>query len=511
MQLKGVLDLSLGNFLTLRGYASLGVIEKISEPDESFQRDLIIKHKQEIVGFLSNRKFLFFPEVILGTELVDEAEKDEEVLKLFEDVNSGKNFNYKFKHFSIRCSTSSTKSKEDSRVENHFRRVTINISDKLLKVLKPFSRIDGNHRISAAPAKPEFNKINTPFSIILFRNEEDKSKYSKVIFHNINSKSIPIGLEHSTKLILEDTKNYSDDMLKENESFGWEYYFARKIYNNLDFGLLPDIHNSFKDSTTNEEELASRLLYLFKFLLSKKCLNENENSIQRFKIAISGINSLYGKDNLSIQSNSIGLLGAFLYFKIKTDQTLLPSFNNWVSSNHISLINEMNSESFIKIFEKIIESRKRKIFVSMPFGKPKTDNHFIIIQRICKEINEEYKLKVKLKVERVDWFEDGTSYEINDKILTMITESGYLIGDLTYARTNVYHEIGFIMGKDKALGKDSNNFLLILNESVDAADKKVGFNLQSIKQIRFRESEELAPKLKENLIKFYNLQPIETE
>jgi len=37
MELKGILDFSLGNFLTLRGYASLGDLEKISEPDESFQ------------------------------------------------------------------------------------------------------------------------------------------------------------------------------------------------------------------------------------------------------------------------------------------------------------------------------------------------------------------------------------------------------------------------------------------------------------------------------------------
>lgn len=506
MELKGVLDFSLGNFLTLRGYASLVDIEKISEPDESFQRDLINTHRQEIVDFLSSRKFLFFPEVILGTELSDTNELIEDIQKLFEDARLGHNFNYKFKNFSIKCSTTKSKSKTDSRIEDYFRRVTINIPDKLLEKSRPFSRIDGNHRISAAPEKSEFKNINTPFSIILFRNQKEKSEYSKVIFHNINAKSIPIGLEHSTKLILEDIDNYSNDMLKDNPSFGWEYYLARRIFRNLDFELLPNIHNTFLNQVNAEAEYASRLRCLFKFLLEKKCLNDNENSLKRFKLALTEVNGLYGKDSLIKNSYSIGLLGAFLYFQLKADQSLLPSFHKWVIANHISQINEISSESFVKIFEKIIESRNRKIFVSMPFGQDKTDNHFKIIERICKDINDEYNLKVKLKPERVDWFEDGTSYEITDKILSMIADCGYLIGDLTYARPNVYHEIGFIMGKDKALGKETNNFLLLLDESVDSNDKKVAFNLQGIKQIRFSESEELAPKLKQNLIKFYNLE-----
>jgi len=510
MELKGILDFSLGNFLTLRGYATLSDLEKISEPDESFQRDLITTHKQEIVNFLSDRKFLFFPEVILGTELSETSELIEDIQKLFEDAQLGKNFNYKFKYFSIKCSTTRSKSKSDSRIEEFFRRVTINISDNLLVESRPFSRIDGNHRISAVTAKSEFAIINTPFSIILFRNQKEKSEYSKVIFHNINAKSIPIGLEHSTKLILEDVDNYKDDMLKDNASFGWEYYLARKIYKNIDFELLSHIHNAFKNEKTKEDEFASRLLYLFKLLLNKGCLSKNENALKRFKSALSEINSYYSKDSLLENSHSIGLLGAFLYFQLKPDQSLIPSFNNWVTTNHISQINEISADSFIKIFEKIIDSRNRKIFVSMPFGLDKTDNHFDIIARVCSEINKEYELKIKLTAERVDWFVDGTSYEITNKILTMILDCGLLVGDLTYARPNVYHEIGFMMGKNKSEGKAFNNFLLLLNESVKANDKKVGFNLQGIMQIRFKESEKLAKDLKKNLIKFYNLQKTES-
>jgi hypothetical protein len=69
MKLKGILDFSLGNFLCMRGYAPLGVLYDISESAASFQRDLLAEHKDEMVAFLSQGEFLFFPEIILCTTL----------------------------------------------------------------------------------------------------------------------------------------------------------------------------------------------------------------------------------------------------------------------------------------------------------------------------------------------------------------------------------------------------------------------------------------------------------
>ena len=62
------------------------------------------------------------------------------------------------------------------------------------------------------------------------------------------------------------------------------------------------------------------------------------------------------------------------------------------------------------------------------------------------------------------------------------------------------------MGKAKAEGKDLANMLLFLDESVpDEKDKFVGFNLRSIKQIRFSESEKFADALRVNLEKFFRV------
>ena len=38
MRLKGILDFSLGNFLCLRGFAPMGVLQDISKPDDNIQR-----------------------------------------------------------------------------------------------------------------------------------------------------------------------------------------------------------------------------------------------------------------------------------------------------------------------------------------------------------------------------------------------------------------------------------------------------------------------------------------
>jgi hypothetical protein len=163
--------------------------------------------------------------------------------------------------------------------------------------------------------------------------------------------------------------------------------------------------------------------------------------------------------------------------------------------------NYLIEEFWSSVIPVVSSGKKTKIFaVSTPNG---TDNKFYEIYSKAETGQSAWK------AERVDWFEDGTSYDINERILNMISNCGMLIGNLTYARPNVYHEIGFIMGRDKAIGQINNNFILILDESVqEEQDKIVGFNLRSIKQIRFDQTELLAEKLKENIVKFYGLKQI---
>ncbi len=496
MKLKGVLNFSLGNFLCLRGFASMGDLYDISEADPGFQRDLLKDHESEMVAFLREGEFLFFPEIILATTLSPDEADNESVLRLFENVRRGEPFaNLKFPDYRIACKVQRTKSGVESRTYDVFQTGTIELNDQFSH---KFSRIDGNHRLSATPKDAKFRDHVTPFCLLLFRNRPESDKFSRALFHNINYKTVPLTMEQNLKLILDDEGLFPDDKLKEHEFFGWPYYHARKLHGKLDLDLLPNLAPFLAD------EPRTFLLRQFEFLIARKVLGDNDNAIKRLKEAFVKVNNLFEAYPALKDSKNQGMLAALAYYQLQKDSPVL-SFVNWVLKNHLHLIEISNTADLIAIFDQVLASKKRTIFVSMPFEEDEPEDHFAIIERVAKEVSETHCLKPPLKVERVDCFHDGTSYVINDKIIEMMADCGLLIGNLTYCNPNVYHEIGFIMGKAKAEGKDVANMLLFLDESVsDGKDKLVGFNLQGIKQLRFTQPEiEFAPKLKENLEKFF--------
>jgi hypothetical protein len=504
VKLRGILDFSLGNFLCLRGFAPLGVLYDISEPAASIQRDLINEHRDEMTAFLRQGEYLFFPELILCTTLLPDgyADQDIDYLKrvqyLFEKATLGENISTsKFHDFSITSKSSHLQKPDDTRSVSYYQTATLSFG-RTQKY--KFARIDGNHRLSATPEDGKFRSYNTPYCLIFFRTEEETARFSRALFHNINYKQIPLTMEQNLKLILDDaTALFPDETLKTSSSFGWAYYLARKLNNHLDFDLVPNLKSFI------EKEQRTFLVEQFSFLISQEVLGENENAIKRYKDALAKVNTLIDQNVFVREAKNPGLLSALVYYELH-QPSALNSFLQWVSQNHIHLIERSSGKGLIQIFDKILESRQRTIFVSMPFGKDVTENHYKIIERVCNEINLVYQLRPHLIVRRVDWFQDGTSYVINNKIIEMMSDCGLLIGDLTLCNPNVYHEIGFIMGKAKAEGSDTPNMLLFLDESVpDEKDKFVGFNLSGVKQLRFKQTEEFAEDLRENIERFYKL------
>lgn len=505
MKLKGILDFSLGNFLCLRGFAPMGDLFDVSEADPGFQRDLQKYHEKEMVAFLRDGEFLFFPEVILATTLSPEETDNEAVSQLYERIRTGHSFaNLKFPDYRIACKVQKTKSGVESRAYDVFQTGTIELNAKFTR---KFSRIDGNHRLSATPKDKKFRAHNTPFCLLLFRNKTEAAKFSRALFHNINYKSVPLTMEQNLALILDDADLFPDEKLKTHEFFGWPYYHARKLHGKLDHDLLPNLAPILKD------EPRTFLLRLFEFLIARGILKDNENAIKRLKEALGKVNTLFDISTNLKDSTNRGLLAALVYFQL-VKPSIVPPFVRWVLANHLHHIEDLNSAEFITnaasliaIFEKVLESRKRTIFVSMPFGKDATENHFKTIQRVAEDINKDYPdLKPPLKVERVDFQQSGTSFNIRAKIDEFMANCGLLIGDLTYCNPNVYHEIGFMDGKAKAEGAENANVLLFLDESVaEEKDKFVGFNLRGTKYIPFKQSEEFAKVLRQNLEAFFKL------
>lgn len=478
MRLQGVLDFSLGNFLCLRGFAPMGLLHDVSEPDPSFQRDLIEEHKNEMVAFLDEGEFLFFPEVILCATLAEDEFQTEVVDSLREAVRRGENTRSGFAGFRLTCSVERSRSSGDSRGRDLFNRATLDIGSST----PLFSRIDGNHRLSATPEKTKFSDYNAPFCLILFRTPDEAKRFSRALFHNINYKQAPLTMEQNLRLILDDEDSlFSDDDLKNKPSFGWPYYLARKLREQLDPDYLPHL------SRFIENEPRTFLVEQFRFLLEEGCLKPNESARREFKKAMGSVNQLFEGNALLRESKNRGLLAALIFYQLQSPQRL-PMFVHWVLRNHLHLIENSTPRDLIQIFDKIAESRKKNIFVSMPFGKPKSDEHLAVIRRICDEISAQHGINPPLSPQVVNAAARGESFDINAEIIEMINGCGLLVGNLTYARPNVYHEIGFVMGKAEAMGVEPE-ILLFVDQTVDADDRKVHFNLSGRQYISFGEGQ----------------------
>lgn len=504
MKLRGLLDTAFGSFLSFRGYAKMGNLEKVSEADASYQRDLIISHKQEMVDFLRSGEYLFFPEVILGTILEPDDGNIGRVEQLYQSFAEDKSFKQNFDQFKLQFSVSKGKISENKY--EYFRRTTLEISDVELakESFRKFNRIDGNHRLTATNEDSKFCEYVIPFCLILFRNKTESDRFSRALFHNINYKHLPLTMEQNLNLILNNETLFPDEKLKTDVSFGWAYYLTRKLNQQIqDLSFLPYI------KPTIEKSQLTFLVNLFSHLLKDQVVTGSEKSIDNVKEALVDTNALYRSvQSLRDHTNS-RVLEALIYYQIK-DQYLATSFRNWVVENHIYAIEEpeilqkYEKNELISVFDKVMESRKRTIFISMQFC-PDTDQNYKAIKKAIDDINHEIKADLKPRPIRIDQFNKGYSYEINNEILGLVEGCGYLIADLSLGNKNVYHEIGYLMGLNQGKFKDQNNFILLHNKGTKDSDfgNDVGFNINHYKVLTVDGTNDLREKIKEQIKKYY--------
>ena len=189
MVLRGVLERAFGNILCLRGYARLGDLAAISKADDNYQRPLEDKHVSDVVEFLNGGRYTFFPELILGVSLSGLGLTDTEVESFYKVVDTGVAFKYS-RLLGISISTF-VKKYENVEFPRHVTASIYNLDR--ISFQRPFSRIDGNHRLEAVESAEERVKsYNAPFCLALFRNDDECRKFGAVFFHNINYRARPI-------------------------------------------------------------------------------------------------------------------------------------------------------------------------------------------------------------------------------------------------------------------------------------------------------------------------------
>jgi hypothetical protein len=522
MILRGILDQSLGQ-VCVRGYAYLGDLENVSRPDLVFQRNLIAEQKATIVKFLDNNPNLFFPEVILSYVVKYKFPKtgSKTSISPLGEIINGNNFKSNVDEIKFSTKKVFDKINLDSRGSSETKVVTINIDQTKLEELiknqqQPFLRIDGNHRLSAAAEFKEregVTKLIAPFCLILLPDEKpdaklrEATKFEKTVFHNINSKSVPLTDEEIYKVIVDDPINFNESEVKNREDLGVSYYFARQILGKITASNLTSIaHLLVENLGKNNETPCNRtiVIHFFDILLKYKLIRKSFKEFGSIERTFKKVEQRYEDYELLKQSKARGLLEAFLYFTFLDNKFNLDWFTDWVIENHIYELKEVAAYDLIAIFEKILLSKHRTIFISMQFSNTYCENHYEFISNLIKEINKETSVNIKLYPLRIDKFKNGSAYKIPDEILDKIFSSGLLIADLTMNNPNVYHEVGYLMGINRLRTKRKLNLLLICNTTVHKDfPSNIGFNIRNHKILPFEDTNKLKDPLKTEVFNFY--------
>ena len=529
MIFAGILHTSLGGFTVIRGVAPLGDLARCSEFNPKYQRNLIETHKAEIERFLADSQYLFFPEVILSASLrfAFNAYRGTRKIDPVNDILFGHGFTSNVNDLKVTTvKTRLPRALEVVGGTNAPQLAYLELpEDQVDNGLKLF-RIDGNHRLSAAddarPGEANYG-LPTPFCIVLHEDSDQAERFEKVVFHNINAKQIPLTSEENLRLILEagESSLFDDRTLLESPDFGLAHYLARKLLAEIDDRYLEALEGPLK----NRRSLA---LALTQFLIGKGVISETEDTslldaeVSRMREAFKTVNTIY-KERPKLAKNAChGVLVAFLYFALHNEGRQLRAFARWVTSNridhlapvtttqglgyhyHLGRIQAVDATSLVSVFESVLTARKREIFISMAFSKTKATHE--AIKNAVQQINNKHNLDIRLREIRIDQFNKGHSYTINDEILELIEGSGLLIADLTFGNHNVYHEVGYLMGLNRGKGLEQNNFILIVDKTRgNKLESDIGFNLRNWQQLRFEDTLTLADDLTESLEIYYDL------
>lgn len=487
IKLSGILEYSMGNFLCLRGFASLKLLSAVSKPNPQVQRDLRADHKGEMAAFLNAGEYRFFPEIILSTNLTDGKSAFDVLDHFHSEVQAGKTWNKKIGEFSFSISQNTTKNilNQYSPLP-HVDRVNIaHIRFDESKV--EITRIDGNHRLSAA--NDVIADFEIPFCLLLFRNPKENDQYSRALFHIINAKQIPLKLEENLKVILESEETYSDDNLKK-EPFGWPYYLARKVWKMDVLSRYPFI------STLLKGWECTYLWEIFQALLKNGTLKEDDSSVDSFTVQLPEIEAALQEAQLHSIPQNMPVVGALSFYKL-TDTHKYTQFIPWIKKNCIAEAPGIHLGDLISIYDKVYENTPKNVFMSMWFSHKTMDTYQTMrdVQEILKRENG-----INFRIIKVDEHKDGYSDEIYRRIVDGIEASSLVVADLSYGNRNVHHEIGYAQGRGKKV-------LLLYQEreGVEAKDE-IGSNISLHDQVRFKNQTELRPALLRRIRNYFGVE-----
>lgn len=463
MIIRGILDRSLSNQICIRGFARIKELARISKANEAYQRKLVNAQEKVVSNFLTEEnEMLFFPEVILSlrlkfdyTKTKEKAEKKilspiqqlEDSHKFVSNVDAVRIQSYKkeFKNF-------------DVNERNDIVDVEIEIDDKALKEAIDanchyFHRIDGNHRLSAAEQieGDRIERMNIPFCIVLFEEitsnkfnpqtnilerttDRSYEKFEKVVFNNINYKSLPLTPEQNLKVILDDEYNFPNDDIR--QIFGDSWLYARLLRKKIDIEYFSGIKHILR------ENIRTYTRNIFDLLISKGY--SADTIVNDVFEGLKSVEQIYHQ-NIQLSTNySEGLFSTFLYYSI-TDKVKFNFFKDWVLKHDIFDIEEAKAETIIQIFDKVAD-QSIKIFVAMPyFSEDEVETYNQAYKRVIDSLKASYP-QLQIDLYPIMQHHGGT-YNINNRMIEQINACDIFIADISNNNINVAFELGYARSK----------------------------------------------------------------
>jgi hypothetical protein len=602
-KLEGIIYKTFDHYVVLRGFAPIKDLAAISHKPNSYQRNALDNHKKEIVEFLANGEYKYFPEITLACRVNDYE-------KFVSNIGVDNAIDRDDAQFVSGLKVLSERLPYDGYRARHAYLIK-RTNDDLV-------RVDGNHRLEPfdnpndsvwTKTNANINELNTlivPFTVI-FSAKEEADKFEAGIFHNINFKQEPLRQEASLKII------HDLNVFVDNEKLGAEYPIVFRLIDKIKSGrynaipwlrvndstdkdyyrtsclrivqlinkFIPKIKEAYEDgekrlpdTQAKHDELYSKLAELqksrndlidklndFKFksdydvtapeykalekdvyknsLLVRDCKNQYNEAKHSFEVknsqvqayesflcktkdvnAIEQALNIVAREYEQFEENEYGniaFLCTMVYYAL-LDKNQLKSFVYWAKQNGINKIvdsddmSDDGSENLVNMFDRIHQSKKNEIFISMQFGDSQSELIYEKIVRAIEKFNAKHKnITLNAQPIRIDKTIESSTYSIQDRILKAIQDCSLIIADLSSANINVYHEIGYAMG----VAESHNmlpNMILLYKEDTDFnkerktdTDKFIGFNLRNLSQLRFKNYEQLVDGLVERLEKHYGV------
>ena len=499
----------LGIFKIIRGFADLRDLAAVSVPYQmtndglayqvdGHQRELDVKHAEDIKKYLEQSDNRFIPEVILAVRCEAEPIQIENKTVGVETrgsglIGMGRRFtgkNHRIQKLWVR--------------RNQLGEVTEN---RLVR------RIDGNHRLALASHLQEDmtlpQKYLAPFCMVLLGPpDNDADDFSEsLIFHTINSTALPLESEHGMRLLLGQNPAYA--MTPDNEfSYNPELHLTRLLAAQLN-GLPEAARQRFGERPlTALRESARHLINM------DPAIAHDRQTLTRFTehlfAGLADIATHLRVNHPSLcQTYGFFELAARVWHEANEDDheqrvqwtvDCLDRIGFWLGRQGIiNLLNPVSPAQQLLDTFKAAQSRIPKhVFLARWYPDQDEPNgahnkaalRFQQLQQTLNTFQEDHGIGLEL----IDMGrQEGGTFLIHSRMYEAIASSSIIICDLTGHRPNVYVEAGY------ALKDHEKNRLIFLFEPANARDL-VPFDLSAFRYVQINQAAEIPNKLRPEIM-----------